>query len=159
MQSVCGVFTNREMASRAMAELMGAGLHPEQISLIASEAARAKLMAVYNDTATPEVKTSGVRIDPFASLLNEAVSVNAIEDPDMNILVAGPLAANLAHEHSNATLVSALATGGIPANEAVVYEDAIRQGKAVLAVHAETDQQTVLAHAVLVDSGALAAAA
>lgn len=159
MQSVCGVFDNRETASRAMAELMGAGFHPGQISLVAAQEARAKLMLVYNEASENTSDSGGVRIDPFAALLNEAVNVNTAAIPGMSALVAGPLAISIAGENSEASLVSALVELGVQETEAQLYEGAIRRGKALLVVTPDTDQQVVLARAVLVDSGALAAAA
>ncbi len=64
--------------------------------------------------------------------------------PGLNIVVAGAFVSTLAGIGAGATaggLVGGLVGLGVPEHEAKIYEDEIKDGKILLAVQAENDDQ------------------
>ncbi len=165
MENVCGIFESRLTAENAMVELLSAGIEQSQISLIVSGATRDKLLIVGRDEAGEASKgavAGAVLAGAFGTLLAGAVAVGSLAVPGSTLFIAGPLVAALSGGAVGAVtggIIGALVKAGIPEAEAKKYESEIDRGKALLVVHPETDQQAALARAVIIDSGALTAAA
>lgn len=165
MENVCGVFENRNSAEKAMVELLSASLPQSQISLILSGATRDKLMIIGRDEAGEAAKgaaTGATFVGAFAAMLAGAIAIGSLAVPGTTLFVAGPLVAILSGGAVGAIaggLIGALVKAGLPEADAEKYAAEIQHGKALLVVHPETDQQAVVARAVIMDLGALATAA
>ena len=165
MENVCGVFENRNSAEKAMIELLSAGLPQAQISLILSGETRDKLMIIGRDEAGEAAKgaaTGATFVGAFAALMAGAIAIGSLAVPGTTLFVAGPLVAALSGGAVGAVtggVLGALVKAGLPEADAEKYAAEIQHGKALLVVQPETDQQAIVARAVIMDLGALAAAA
>lgn len=165
MENVCGIFENRSSAEKAMTELLSASLPQSQISLILSGETRDKLMIIGRDEAGEAAKgaaTGATFVGAFAAMLAGAIAIGSLAIPGTTLFVAGPLVAILSGGAVGAIaggLIGALVQAGLPEADAEKYAAEIQHGKALLVVQPETDQQAVVARAVIMDLGALATAA
>jgi hypothetical protein len=149
---VLGVFSTRENADAAVAELKDSGYDPKRISIVmknnegtvVNNAAGGSSVA--EGTATG-IATGGV-IGALAGLL---VGIGAITVPGVGaLLIGGPIAVALGLSGAAATTVSGAVTGalaggllgalmglGIPEEDARVYEQRIEAGGILVAVPAQ----------------------
>src|SRR6185369_3942353 len=161
MKNICGIFDNRDRAETAVTELLAAGIPQGQISLIMSDATRNRMFVVGRDEAGEAAKgaVEGAAVGgSFGAIIAGLTAVAAFAVPGVAILVAGPLVAAAAGGAAGATvggLVGALASAGMPEEEAKKYEMEIRNGKALLVIHPENDRQAMVARTVLIDTGAV----
>lgn len=165
MKNVCGIFDRRESAETAVTELLAAGVPQSRISLIMSDATRNRLFIVGRDEAGEAAKggVEGAVIGgSFGAIVAGLTAVASFAVPGSTILLAGPMLAAMTGGAAGAAvggLVGALASAGMPEEEAKRYEAEIKNGKALLVVSPENESQESIAQTVMVDTGAFQAAA
>lgn len=159
MQTVLGIFRDREDANDALDNLHEKKFEAEHISIVTQD------NDVYHTShdnradnvagGTASGMATGGALGALAGLL---IGIGAITIPGLGaILIGGPLAAALGLTGAAATTVSGAVTGalagglvgaltglGLPENEAREYEEEIRQGAILLAINvSERDVEIV----------------
>lgn len=150
MQTVLGIFRDREDANDALDHLHDKKFEAEQISIITQDN---EVYHTQGDDRADNVAggaasgiATGGALGALAGLL---IGIGAITIPGLGaILVGGPLAAALGLTGAAATTVSGAVTGalagglvgaltglGLPENEAQEYENEIREGAILIAVN------------------------
>lgn len=150
-KTILGVFSERDHAEDAIAELEEFGLNPKDISIIMKDHKEAERLG--GDTGASVAgsaasgATAGGVLGGLAGLL---IGIGVITIPGIGaILIGGPLATALGLSGAAATTVSGAVTGalagglvgalvglGVPEDEAKVYEERIREGAILIAVSA-----------------------
>lgn len=152
---ILGVFSERNSAESALADLKDAGYNPKDISIVMKDKAEAAEVASNTGTnvaggAATGAATGGV-IGALAGLL---VGVGAIAVPGVGaLLIGGPLAAALGLTGAAASTVSGAVTGalaggllgalmglGIPEEDARVYEQRVQAGGILVAIPTRTGE-------------------
>lgn len=148
-RTTLGIFMDRHQADAALSSLTDAGYNVKDVSVIVRDSDVAHSMTNSDAAdvvtgATSGATTGGV-LGGLAGLL---IGIGAITIPGIGgLLIGGPLAAALGLTGAAATTVSGAATGalaggivgalvsiGIPEEEAVVYEERLKEGAVILAV-------------------------
>lgn len=155
---ILGVFSTRENADAAIAELRDSGYDPKHISIIMKNMDNNE--TVVNNAAgtgsnvaggAASGATTGGVVGALAGLL---VGIGAIAIPGVGaLLIGGPLAAALGLTGAAATTVSGALTGalaggligalvglGVPEEDAKVYQQRIEAGGILVAVPAKTGE-------------------
>lgn len=149
-QTVLGIFDNKNDAENAINSLKNDGFHPKDISIVMKGDHTITQKSVDNpvaEDAASGVVTGGV-IGGIAGLL---IGVGAIAIPGIGaLLIGGPLAAAMGITGAAASTVSGVATGavaggiigalvgwGVSEEEAHVYEERVKKGAILVAVHAD----------------------
>lgn len=165
MKTVAGIFDNTIAADRAVSSLMDEGFHKDDISLIMSDKTRDTLFSSTDDEANRVAKGGIVGAalgGSFGAILAGLTTVGIIVLPGGSLLAAGPIIAALYGAGAGGAiggLSGALISAGFAADEANRYEEEIKNGKAVVIVHAGDEDRAVVAEAVLSTSGATIQAA
>jgi hypothetical protein len=165
MKSVVGIFTSRAAAESAAERLQRAGISSEQLNFLTPGSSPAQLDAVPTTDAeqpghAPVLggvvggaagASSGILGAAVVSTLVPGVGpVMAIGLAAASILGLGGAIAGAA---AGGALEGALSQG-LPKDELFIYEDALRQGRTVLIVMAEGEEQAERVRDVLEQSGA-----
>ncbi len=165
MKTVAGVFDNKFVADKAMVGLMYAGFTKDNISLIMSEGTKNVFFSSTDEEANQTAKgaTTGAVIGgALGALIAGLTAVGSLATAGGVILISGPIVAALSGAGVGGMaggLAGALIRSGLAANEASHYEDEIKHGKAVVVVHAESEEQAKRARQALQSSGAMLKAA
>jgi uncharacterized protein (TIGR02271 family) len=138
--NVIGMFRNREDANRAVEDLMASGFTRDQISLIASD--RTGELRRYVPTEKGgHVEESALKGAGAGAVLGGLVGliagIGAVVLPGIGV-VAGPIAGLVGGAALGAAgggVVGALIALGVPENEAKDFEQRIRDGETLVAVH------------------------
>lgn len=148
MQTLLGVFTDKDGANSAVLDLENNGYNPKDISVIVKEdVSRSGIKGGRAASGAIAGTTTGAVIGGLTGLL---IGIGAITIPGVGaLLVGGPLAALLGLSGVAATAVSGATTGalagglvgtlvalGLPEEEAREYEKKISGGAVLLAVAA-----------------------
>lgn len=167
MRTVTGIFNSPAAAERALESLRSTGIAEERISLLAPGTSPAEL-----DTDVPTTETEqpgmgkavggvvGGALGVAGGLHLGAAAASFFIPGVGPIMAAGLIGAALLGAGGAAT--GAVAGGalednvaeGLPHDELYVYEDALRQGRTIIVVVAETDEQGEAARGVLEAAGA-----
>jgi hypothetical protein len=152
METVVGIFTSREGLERAIERMRAIGITPEHINYLLPGASSAQLETVPTTDAEPPGigKVLGGVVGGAAGasqgLLGAAV-VSALVPGVGPVMAIGLAAATLlgvggavAGAAVGGALEKSLETG-LPKDELFIYEDALRQGRAVLIVLTEDKEQ------------------
>jgi len=150
--------------SRAQAELVvdrlkSAGLRATDISVLLSDAEGSKEFAVNNSTKAPEGAAAGAGTGAaLGGGLGWLAGIGALAIPGLGPLIAaGPIMAALGGAAVGGTLggiTGSLIGLGIPEYEAKRYEDRIKGGRALIAVHSENSDETKRAKEIFESVGA-----
>jgi hypothetical protein len=167
MNTVAGIFTSRADAERALEQLRASGVGEDSISLLTPGTTQGELDAAVPTTETEQSGTGtafggtvGGAVGA-ASGLGLGAALASFFVPGVGpILAAGLVGAALLGAGGVATgmaaggaLEDSLAKG-LPHDELFVYEDALRQGRSVLIVAAEDEEQAERVRSVLAGAGA-----
>lgn len=167
MNTVAGIFKSRSDAERAVEQLRALGISEERISFLTPGTTQQELDASVPTTETEQPgmgKALGGTVGGalgIAGGLPLGAAVASLFVPGVGpILAAGLVGAALLGAGGAATgmaaggaLESSVAQG-LPHDELFVYEDALRQGRTVVLVVGEDDEQAGAARGALVQSGA-----
>lgn len=157
-RTAVGVFNSREEARAAVDRLMARGFSQEQISVVAADdSGRVQQMAEATGNKAEQGTILGVISgSAFGAAGGWALGMSTLLIPGMGAaVIAGPLLGAIAGLVGGAAaggLIGALIGSGIPEDEAAIYEEAIRAGGVLIAVH-DTDRLGE-AHLLLREMGA-----
>ncbi len=162
MESVTGVFQSRTAAEEGLAELLPLGIPKDRITILAPQATEDELAAV----PTVEAEQPGMG-KAFGAAVGGAVGLAGGMGAAGVIMSAvvpgvGPvLAVGLAGAAILGTIGAAAGgaiekslSDGLPADEIFIYEDALRQGRSVVVVMADSSQQAEAVRGALENAGA-----
>jgi len=165
MKTVAGIFDNKMVADKAVAELLDAGFTKDNISLIMSEETKKKFFRSTDDEANRTAKgaTAGAAMGvALGALIAGLTAAGTIVTSGGALLLTGPMVAILSGAGAGGVaggLVGALVRAGFAADEAGRFEEEIKRGKAVVVVHAESEEKASRAKVALQHSGAMLKAA
>ncbi len=157
-RTAVGVFNDRERARAAVDRLIERGFSQEQISVIAvDDTGRVQQMAEATGNKAEQGTILGVISgSALGAAGGWALGMSTLLIPGMGAaVIAGPLLGALAGLVGGAAaggLIGALIGSGIPEDEAAIYEEAIRAGGVLVAVH-DTAREGE-AHLILREMGA-----
>jgi hypothetical protein len=167
MRTVAGIFKSREQAKSAAEQLRSIGISEERISLLAPGATAEELDAAVptTDTEQPGMGkaiggTVGGALGVAGGMHIGAAAASLFVPGVGPVLAAGLIGAALLGLGGAATGVAAggaledAVAEGLPQDELYVYEDALRQGRAVVIVVADDDEQGEAARNILSQAGA-----
>jgi hypothetical protein len=159
MHIISGSFDNRMNAENAIDQLVDGGFMRSDISLILSDQARDKMFVEHESTGDKAAKgglTGAVAGGAITALIAGLTAVGSIVIPGAGLLAAGPIVAILSGVGAGAAvggLSGALLAAGFAEDEADLYEEEVKKGRVVVAVHAN-ESQAAVARSILRDSGA-----
>jgi hypothetical protein len=146
--TVISLFGTRADADSAIDDLREAGFEPKDISFVMKDEGERRVDHPTSPVATGAVSgaTTGAVIGGLAGLL---IGIGAIAIPGIGaLLIGGPLAAAIGATGVAATTISGAATGvvaggiigalvnlGVPEEEARGYEERVKSGAILVAVH------------------------
>lgn len=165
MKTIAGIFDSQFSADQAVATLMEEGFARDDISLIMSDKTRDTLFSSTDDEAS-RVAKGGVLGAALGGVIGALVAglttVGALIVPGGSLLAVGPVVAVLTGAGLGGTvggLSGALIEAGFAADEANMYEDELKRGKAIVIVHVADDKKAPVAEFALKHSGAVTKAA
>lgn len=146
-RTTLGVFTNRDLADQALADLAGMNIAAKDISVIVRDENGVTTTSAGNQAAEGAV-SGAVTGGALAGITGLLVGIGAVTIPGIGALfVGGPIAAALGLTGAAATTVSAATTGvlagglvgglvglGVPQETATIYEERLKEGAVLLAV-------------------------
>ena len=142
---VTGIFTSREIAERAVDELIRAGFAQNDVSLLMSDSTHGRDFEIKKGTKAPEGAATGAAIGgTIGAIAAGLAAVASITVPGFALVAAGPIVAALTGLGAGAAaggLTGALVGLGIPEHEAKFYQDEIKNGRILVGVHAHDDRK------------------
>ncbi|HEX8774948.1 MAG TPA: hypothetical protein VF735_15345 [Pyrinomonadaceae bacterium] len=167
MRTVAGIFKSREQAASAAEHLRSIGITDERISFIAPGASAEELDAAVptSDTEQPGMGKAiggwaGGALGVAGGMHIGAAAASLFVPGVGPVIAAGLIGAALLGIGGAATGIAAggamedAIAEGLPQDELYVYEDALRQGRAVVIVVAEDDAQGESARNIMAQAGA-----
>lgn len=143
--TVTATFKTREAAFAALRDLEAVGITDKQVSMVVSDETRGKSFNIEKSSKMDEGAAAGATVGGIIGAIAAAIAgAGALAIPGLNVIVAGSLISALAGLGAGAAtggLVGALIGAGIPEHEAKLYENEIKSGAILLAVHASNDVQ------------------
>ncbi|WP_437643434.1 hypothetical protein [Sorangium sp. So ce362] len=142
---VIGLVQTREEAEAAAERVIDCGYTRQDVSLLMTDATRHKYFRVPD--GTPPAHT--------AHTFGAAIAMSAVV-PDLEFVVAGPLAAVVASAvcaRLAGGLREILITAGVPKRWAERYETGVKQGRILMSVFAHSEREAGVLHRVLDDPG------
>lgn len=131
---ITGLFRDAAAADEALAQLVANGVGQHEISVILKSTPHHEQLVLEETNDTPRgVLTGAVGGGVLASLAFAALAL-----PGIGILASGPVIAGLAAGTTGAVaggIIGAMTGHGVSSMTAQEYETAIRQGRALVAVH------------------------
>jgi hypothetical protein len=157
--AVVGLIDNKFQAERVVEELRAAGFSNNDISVLFPDTSGTRDFANEQNTRAPEGAAAGAGTGGvIGGILGWLAGIGSLALPGVGpFIAAGPLMAALAGAGVGATvggLTGALIGMGIPEYEAKLYEEKIRGGNLLLAVHSENRDQRNRAKEILEQIGA-----
>lgn len=167
METVTGIFRSRADAERSLSQLVSGGITNDKINLLTPGTSEEELDATVPTTETEQPGMGGALGGAVGGALGVAgglhlgAAVASLFVPGVGpILAAGLVGAALLGAGGAAAGAAAggamedTVAGGLPHDELYVYEDALRQGRSVIIVVADSDEQAEAARATLASAGA-----
>jgi hypothetical protein len=164
MQSITGIFTNHEMAERAATELRAPGIAGDRISVLRPGTSPS---AIATEVPTNEGEQPGVgptlggvvgaAAGAAGGMQIAAAAAFTLLPFGAPVIVTGLLAGGLVGTGAGIAIGKALEDHlpeGLPRDELILYEEALRQGKSVVIALVESDEQASAGRAVLAAAGA-----
>lgn len=139
-KSIIGIATSREQVETVVNDLQASGIPAADLSVLIPESGGVPDTVTVKTTKAPEGATAGVVTGGITGgALGLLAGIGALAIPGVGPLIAaGPIVAALSGAAIGATgggVVGALVGMGIPELEAKIYEDRIKEGGYLLAVH------------------------
>lgn len=165
MKTIAGIFDTDTTANHAVSALLDQGFEKDDISLIMSDKAHEKLFSSTDDEADRVAKGGiiGATVGgALGALLAGLTTVGVIVLPGGSLLAVGPIVAALYGAGAGSALgglSGALISAGFAADDANRYEQEIKNGKAIVVVHASNATKAAAATTALSGSGAIVKAA
>lgn len=158
-KAIIGIVENAPAAEGVLTRLQGAGISPDQISVLLPDKTGTRDFAHEHHTKAPEGAVAGASTGGvIGGTLGLLAGIGALAIPGFGPLIAaGPLMAALSGVAAGATLggvAGALVGLGIPEMEAKHYEGKIKGGNVLIAVHTERPEEQKAAEKALKDAGA-----
>ena len=139
MDHVTAVFETRMEAEEALEKLEAVGVTTGQVSILATDESRGRHFNIENNTKAEEGATTGAILGGLAAAVAAAfTSAGAMAIPGLNIIVSGYLVSALTAGGAGAAaggLLGALVGLGFDEHEAKMYDEEVRSGNILLAVH------------------------
>ncbi len=143
--TVVGVFDGPSHAEEALNGLKAAGFTPEQVSVVAKNQEHIDQIAENTDMAGEGAATGAVTGGLLGGLAGFLVGISALVIPGIGPIVgSGILLSTLAGAGIGAAaggLVGALAGLGVPEEDARAYETHVKEGRILLTVQANSEEQ------------------
>ncbi len=137
-------FKDETLASRAIEDLVNAGIPTSEISVLHSDSAPGREFELKENRKVAEGAAVGaVTGGALGGVLLGALGLATLSVPPLGVFVAGPLFAAMAGVGGGGavgTLVGALVGSGIPEHEAVIAETTVKSGGVLIAVRAHAEQ-------------------
>jgi len=154
-KAVTGVFSSRDEAERAVAELRKSGFYTNEISIVAKDDRQGQTDENNNDDnlgmgmMSSGTATGGI----LGGIAGLALGAGAIAIPGLGpIIAAGPIAGMLSGAATGG-IAGGLLDWGIPEERGKYYEDEVRKGK-ILAIVRSEDQKVDKAAEIFRQNGA-----
>jgi uncharacterized protein (TIGR02271 family) len=162
MPNVIGVFDNSSEARAAVERMIDAGIDRDEISLVTRDSDHEKIRADATEHKSGAAKGAGVGA-ALGGVGGLIAGLAGLAIPGIGpILAAGPIAAALAGALGGAGLgaaagglIGALTDMGVPEEDARHYEDQVRQGKILVTVRADNDNEADRASEIMLVQGAV----
>ncbi|MGN6755528.1 MAG: general stress protein [Thermomicrobiales bacterium] len=156
-RTVVGTFDGPHDAEMALNDLKDGGFTPQQVSVIAKDNKDTKAM-VENTGMGGEGVGTGVGVGGITGgIIGWLVGVSALVIPGIGPIVgAGILASTLVGAGVGAVaggIVGALVEAGVPEEDARGYETSVKEGRILLLVQAQTDEQAQRAYNIFSQHG------
>ena len=149
-KSIIGIATSREQVETVVNDLQASGIPTADLSVLLPESGGIPDTGTVKTTKAPEGATTGAVSGGIAGgTLGLLAGIGALAIPGVGpFIAAGPIMAALSGVALGATaggVVGALVGMGIPELEAKVYEDRIKKGGYLVAVHvSDSDHKDVI---------------
>jgi hypothetical protein len=158
-KAVVGLVKSHSDANQTVEALETAGFSRNDISVLFPNKEGTRDFAVEKNTKAPEGAAAGAGIGgTIGGTVGLLAGIGALAIPGLGpFIAAGPLMAALSGVAAGAaigSLAGALVGMGIPELEAKVYEDKIKGGHILVAVHVDDDKERERAKATLKNAGA-----
>jgi hypothetical protein len=145
-KAVFGLVDNESQAERLVDELRTAGFSNNDISVLFPDKSSTRDFAHEQHTKAPEGAAAGAGTGGvIGGVLGWLAGIGTLAIPGLGpFIAAGPIMAALAGAGVGAAvggLTGALIGMGMPEYEAKLYEDKIKQGNILIAVHAEDREE------------------
>lgn len=146
-KSIVGIAKNRLDVESAIDDLQASGISATDISVLIPDSGGVPETGTVKATKAPEGATAGVVAGGLTGgTVGLLAGIGALAIPGLGpFIAAGPLMAALSGAAVGATaggIVGALTGMGIPELEAKVYEDRIKKGGYLVAVHVNDDNRS-----------------
>lgn len=164
MEIISASFNNRDRAEVACDNLIDNGFRREDISVIMTDKTRDAVFVKKEDTGDKAAKgglTGAVSGGILLGLLGAMTAIGSVVVPGAGLLASGPIVAALSGGSIGAAsggILGALLAAGFADDEAKSYEEDLKNGRAVIVVHAP-DEMADRARSILRDAGAITKAA
>lgn len=162
MPNVIGVFDNSSQAQQAIERMINDGIDRNQISLVSRDSGQHRAGDATTEQTSGAGKGAGIgaAVGGVGGLIAGIVGLGI---PGIGpILAAGPIAAAIGGALGGAGLgaaagglIGALTDMGVPEEEARHYEDQVREGKVLVAVRADDDDEAERASNIMEVQGAV----
>ncbi|MGZ5565391.1 MAG: quinol:electron acceptor oxidoreductase subunit ActD [Limisphaerales bacterium] len=157
--AVFGIYPSYASVENGVDALRTAGFRNEDISALFPEGTGTKEFAHEKNTKAPEGATTGAGSGALVGgAMGWLLGIGAIAIPGLGpFIAAGPIMAALAGAGVGGAvggIAGALIGMGIPEYEAKRYQNRVREGRILIAVHSENADQTRSAKQIFQDSGA-----
>jgi hypothetical protein len=158
-KSVFCLAMDEAQAIRMVDQLKQAGFSNNDISVLLPDKSSTREFALEKGTKAPEGALTGVGAGGvLGGALGWLAGIGALAIPGLGpFIAAGPIMAALSGAAVGAAtggIVGSLVGMGIPEYEAKRYQNRIREGRILIAVHSENSDQTRTAKQIFEDSGA-----
>jgi uncharacterized membrane protein len=158
-KSVFGIATTQGQAERIVQQLQSQGFATSEISVLMPDTGGTRDIGHVKATKAPEGATTGAATGGVTGgVLGLLVGIGALAIPGLGPLIAaGPIMAALSGVAVGATtggIVGGLVGLGIPEIEAKRYEDKLKKGNYLIAVHVDEDEDVDRAKKIFKAAGA-----
>ncbi len=134
-RNVVGLFSDRQSAEQAVADLKAAGFDPSRIGVVMKDKQETHEIAEEQGTRSTEgAVTGGVIGGSLGAIL---AATGALVIPGIGPFISAGILATSVVGGAAGWLVGGLAGLGIPKEEAEYYEDQVQQGRALVTVDAQ----------------------
>ena len=161
MGPTVGIFISRKNAEQAIEHVQSVGIRPEQISLLSPGASQEEI----HDVPTTETEQPGMG-KALGGVVGGVLGMQAgvalsVVIPGIGPVVATGLVAigllgaiGVVSGAAAGDALEASTLHGLPVDELYLYEDALRQGRTILFVLADTQEQVDAARKIMANTGA-----